>query len=185
MDTIDKINYFLVKQGKTGADLSRALGLSNSVYSQWNTKKNKPAKAKIAAIAEYLGVSVDDLIADGDNLQSSVFFEHYEELCNSRGKSPNGVAKELGFPSSSVTQWKHGSVPRPAALQVIAGYFGVTVEYLISGADNKKAAPEVGDGDLDTSGLSADAIDFAKRVAALSPEKRALLDAYIRALKDI
>ena len=65
MDTIDKINYYLVKQGKTGADLSRALGLSNSVYSQWNTGKTKPKKSKLMAIAEYLGVSVEDIMPDG------------------------------------------------------------------------------------------------------------------------
>lgn len=64
MDTIDKINYFLVKQNKTGADLSRALGLSNSVYSQWNTKKTKPRKSKLRAIAEYLGVTIEDLLPD-------------------------------------------------------------------------------------------------------------------------
>lgn len=66
MNTIDKINYFLFKQGKTGADLSRALGLSNSVYSQWNTGKTKPRKSKLTAIAEYLNVSVEDLLPDDD-----------------------------------------------------------------------------------------------------------------------
>lgn len=68
MDTIDKINYHLVKKGKTGADLSRALGLSNSVYSQWNTGKTRPRKSKLIAIADYLGVSVADLMPDGENL---------------------------------------------------------------------------------------------------------------------
>ena len=69
-----------------------------------------------------------------------MFFDVYLFLCESTGKTPNGVAKELGFASSSVTQWKHGSVPRPAALQKISEYFGVTVEYLIDGtAENKKS----------------------------------------------
>lgn len=102
-----------------------------------------------------------------------MFFDKYKELCSSHGKSPNGVAKELGFPSSSVTQWKRGSVPRPAALQIIAGYFGVTVEYLISGEGNKKAAPEAGDGALDTSGLSADAIELAKLISSYPKETQA------------
>ena len=68
MDTIDKINYFLVKQGKTGADLSRALGLSNSIYSQWNKKKTKPKTSKLSVIAEYLGVSVADLLPDDEEV---------------------------------------------------------------------------------------------------------------------
>ena len=65
MDTIDKINFYLSKIGKNGADMSRALGLSNSIYSQWNTRKSKPSKNRLPAIAEYLGVTVADLLPDG------------------------------------------------------------------------------------------------------------------------
>lgn len=61
-----------------------------------------------------------------------MFFDTYRELCLAAKKSPNGVAKELGFPSSSVTQWKKGSTPRPAALHKIAQYFSVPVEHLLS-----------------------------------------------------
>lgn len=64
MDTIDKINYYLIKNKKTGADLCEFLGVSSGVYSQWNTRRTKPRKSKLPAIAEYLGVSVADLLPD-------------------------------------------------------------------------------------------------------------------------
>lgn len=64
MDTIDKINYYLTKSKKTGADLCEFLGASSGVYSQWNTRRTKPRKSKIPAIAEFLGVSVADLLPD-------------------------------------------------------------------------------------------------------------------------
>lgn len=60
-----------------------------------------------------------------------MFFDQYKALCERDGKTPNGVAKELGIASSSVTQWKHGSVPRPDKLRKICEYFGVTSEYLL------------------------------------------------------
>ena len=66
MDTIDKINYYLTKNKKTGADLCEFLGVSSGVYSQWNTRRTKPRKSKLPAIAEYLGVSVADLLPDKD-----------------------------------------------------------------------------------------------------------------------
>lgn len=66
MDTIDKINYYLTKNKRTGADLCEFLGVSSGVYSQWNTRRTKPRKSKLPAIAEYLGVSVADLLPDGD-----------------------------------------------------------------------------------------------------------------------
>jgi transcriptional regulator with XRE-family HTH domain len=64
MDAIDKINFYLSKKGRNGADLSRALGLSNSIYSQWNTRKTKPSNVRLPVIAEYLGVSVEDIMPD-------------------------------------------------------------------------------------------------------------------------
>lgn len=67
MDTIDKINYYLTKNKKTGADLCEFLGVSSGVYSQWNTRRTKPRKSKLPAIAEYLGVSVADLLPDEES----------------------------------------------------------------------------------------------------------------------
>lgn len=64
MDTIDKINYYLTKNKRTGADLCEFLGVSSGVYSQWNTRRTKPRKSKLPAIAEFLGVSVADLLPD-------------------------------------------------------------------------------------------------------------------------
>lgn len=64
MDTIDKINYYLTKNKKTGADLCEFLGVSSGVYSQWNTRRTKPRKSKLPSIAEYLAVSVADLLPD-------------------------------------------------------------------------------------------------------------------------
>lgn len=68
MDTIDKINYFLTKNKRTGADLCEFLGVSSGVYSQWNTKRTRPRKSKLPAIAEYLGVSVAELIPDAEHV---------------------------------------------------------------------------------------------------------------------
>lgn len=64
MQTIDKINYYLNKKQKNGSDLCEYLGVSNWVYSQWNTGRTKPRKSKLPVIAEFLGVTVDDLIGD-------------------------------------------------------------------------------------------------------------------------
>lgn len=61
MRTIDKINYYLTKENKNGADLCEYLGVSSGVYSQWNTGRTHPRKSKLPIIAEYLGVEVSDI----------------------------------------------------------------------------------------------------------------------------
>lgn len=69
------------------------------------------------------------------------FFTNYNLLCKAAGKSANGVAKELGIASGSVTQWKQGSTPRPATVERIAKYFGVTPEELLFGIKKEPSIP--------------------------------------------
>lgn len=67
MTTINKINYYLSKIGKNGADLCAYIGVSNGVYSQWNTGRTSPRKNRLPLIAEFLGVTVEDLLPDADD----------------------------------------------------------------------------------------------------------------------
>lgn len=60
-----------------------------------------------------------------------MFFEQYEMLCRKANKTPNGVAKELGYNSASVTQWKKGSTPRDDKLEQLCTYFNVKPGYIL------------------------------------------------------
>ena len=74
-------------------------------------------------------------------------YERYTALCKENGMSANGVAKEIGLPSSSVTHWKQGSLPRANTIERIASYFDVTIDYLLGYSDEKKKpTTETGDG---------------------------------------
>lgn len=103
-----------------------------------------------------------------------MFFDVYLSLCESRQKTANGVAKELGFASSSVTQWKHGSTPRPSALQRIADYFEVSVHYLL-GAEQKEKSPAPEGAELDEETIQLkeiwDSADQEERDALLAMAK--------------
>lgn len=70
-----------------------------------------------------------------------MFWDKFVSLCNKKGVSPNGVAKELGFSTGTVTWWKKGRMPRDTALQKLSDYFGVTVDYLLNEETEKKASP--------------------------------------------
>ena len=62
-------------------------------------------------------------------------FERIEDLRKSRKISQGKLEKELGFSNGSISKWKT-SMPTPERLQKIADYFGVTVDYLMTGRDN-------------------------------------------------
>lgn len=88
------------------------------------------------------------------------FFEQYTKLCKEQGKSANGVAKEIGLPSSSVTYWKRGSLPRSETLERIAAYFDVSVDYL-QGYTDVKEKPTAGAAGMSAAEAGRYAIEHA------------------------
>lgn len=73
-------------------------------------------------------------------------FERFEEACKARGTSPTAVMLALGMSRSNVTKWRRGeTVPKLDALNKIANYLGVTVDFLL-GNDSQKEKPAEDDG---------------------------------------
>lgn len=64
-------------------------------------------------------------------------FERIESLRKSRKISQGRLEKELGFSNGSISKWKT-SMPTPERLQKIADYFGVTIDYLLTGDETNQ-----------------------------------------------
>lgn len=64
-------------------------------------------------------------------------YERIENLRNSKKLSQGKLEKELGFSNGSISKWKN-SMPTPERLQKIADYFGVSMEYLMTGAEKEE-----------------------------------------------
>lgn len=63
-------------------------------------------------------------------------YERYVELRNQKGVSDYRVAKDTGIPKSTFSDWKSGrSKPKIAKLKILAGYFDVAVDELISSSE--------------------------------------------------
>lgn len=69
-----------------------------------------------------------------------MFYEIYVSLCAEKNISPTKAAIEMGLSNAAPTGWKQGAVPRDSALQKIADYFGVSIDYLKGESDIKKPA---------------------------------------------
>lgn len=67
MTSIEKINYQLTVHGLSGAELCRGIGLSNSIYSQWNTGKVVPSNKTLGKIASFLNIPVESIVADKES----------------------------------------------------------------------------------------------------------------------
>ena len=72
-------------------------------------------------------------------------YEVFERLLSEHGITAYKVAKATGITTATLTSWKKGRyTPKQEKLQKIADYFGVTIDYLMTGKeDPKEKAPEL------------------------------------------
>lgn len=66
-------------------------------------------------------------------------YEVFEQLLQKYGVSSYKVAQEAGVTQTALSNWKSGrSTPSAKTLQKIADYFGVTVDYLMTGREGSE-----------------------------------------------
>lgn len=65
-------------------------------------------------------------------------YQHFKKLCDDAKVRPSDVSRATGVATSTLTEWKKGSyTPKADKLQKIADYFGVSVDYLLSGEEQE------------------------------------------------
>lgn len=67
-----------------------------------------------------------------------MFKDNFIKLCNKHKVAPTAVVQEIGLTASTFTKWDSNTVPRRATLLKLAEYFGVTVEELLNGKEEKR-----------------------------------------------
>ena len=73
-----------------------------------------------------------------------MFWDAFYDLCKKKNKTPNGVAKDLGIASGSITLWKNTkSMPRSNTIKKIADYFGVNVDYFYNETPERPRKGEI------------------------------------------
>ena len=74
-----------------------------------------------------------------------MFYDLFKMLADAHGVSVHHATQEIGLSKSTATKWKKtGAMPDGANLQKIASYFGVTLDYLLTG--EQKETPLAGAG---------------------------------------
>lgn len=63
----------------------------------------------------------------------------FEMLCEKNGVTPYKVGKETGIATSTLSDWKNGkSTPKQNKLKLLADYFKVSVDYLMTGKESER-----------------------------------------------
>lgn len=111
-------------------------------------------------------------------------YENIYALCNERKITPGALCGELGFRRSVLSDLKNGRKKSldTTTLMKIAEYFNVSVDYLLTGEEIKKAPTDgeraVSDDDIkfalwgDSDDVDEDDLDDVKRYAAFVRERK-------------
>lgn len=192
-----------IKPGKVCADT----GLSRGLMSDLKMGRTKQLSAKtVKTIAEYFGVSTDYLIAEegygggtgsgagwgdgtgysGPILESDTAYGRAVELCTLytvNSMSFRDVCQAAGLDDQAIYAWKNGKMPEKTALEKIANYLLVPVDFLLGEGESKKAPTEngeryVSDDDLmfalwgDCEDVDEDDLEDVRRYAAFVRERK-------------
>lgn len=65
-------------------------------------------------------------------------YDIFMHLCQKNDVSVYQVCRATGVPASTMSDWKSGkSIPKVDKLKAIADYFGVTIDYLVTGKETE------------------------------------------------
>lgn len=65
-------------------------------------------------------------------------YERYQKLLDEKGLKNADVSRATGISNMTLSDWKNGkSTPKQDKLMKIADYFGVSLDYLMTGSDKK------------------------------------------------
>ncbi len=71
-------------------------------------------------------------------------YEIFEQLLQKYGTTSYKVSKETGVSQAVLSSWKTGrSTPKQPSMQKIADFFGVTLDYLMTGKEPEEKRPEL------------------------------------------
>lgn len=86
----NNLKYWLEKRDKTQADLCRFMGVSSATASDWCNYKKIPRIDKIGKICAWLGIELDDLLAD----PKATVWEYPEGHIHIRSTGESSLSKE-------------------------------------------------------------------------------------------
>lgn len=99
-------------------------------------------------------------------------YEIFEKLCLRNNVTAYKVGKETRIATSTLSDWKNGkSTPKQNKLQKIADYFGVSVDYLMTGKENQFSI-EMAAIDVELTNMPLELKEYALKLAKLPQEKQ-------------
>lgn len=97
-----------------------------------------------------------------------MYYDNFEKLCIRDGVNPSKVSKATGISTATFTSWKQGKyTPKQDKLQLVADYFKVSVDYLMTGFSIETAKI-----DIELSLMTDKLKEYALKLSSLPKEEQ-------------
>lgn len=122
---VDKIRQLCKEQGKNLFSLEKECGLGNGTINKWD--RSSPSVAKVAVVADALGVPVTDLIEAKTTKKFSI--ERLKEIMGEM--SCEEFAKKIDGDAKAISQYLNGErTPQAVTVAYMEGCLGITPDWL-------------------------------------------------------
>lgn len=113
-------------------DLAEVLGVKQSTVGNWEVGKREPELSALVRIAEYFGVTLDELILKDLRPQGSMLARNLKYLRNREHFSQGDMANLLKVSKSNMSKYESGAVELSnQGLINVSELFSVTVDDLL------------------------------------------------------
>lgn len=133
MEFSENLTYLRRKRAMTQGEVAEKLGISQKTISSYETGRRRPRLKELARLAQFYGVSIDDLLTNNMRLSNCVFGNNLKALRKKEGYTKQEMAKLLGYGEKQVYRAiENGCTDIPLDMLVnISEFFGVPIDDLL------------------------------------------------------
>ena len=126
------LKYLREQKGLSQQELSSCFEISCSLIGMWEQNRRKPDIGTIVRLAQYFGVSLDDLVLKDLRPPVPKHAENIRYLRLKHGMNQEDIAKLLSVSKATACKYENGNVePTVAQLLTLADFFGVSMDQII------------------------------------------------------
>jgi transcriptional regulator with XRE-family HTH domain len=127
------LKYLREKKGMSQDELGEELGVKQPTIGNWETENRTPDIETIVKLAEYFGVSLDELVLKDLTQPKPMQVKNLKYLRTKYDMTQEDMAKLLGFKGkSSYCLIEKGKTELSIEkLMIVSDYFGITLDELI------------------------------------------------------
>lgn len=134
------LKYLRERKGLSQREFSADLGLSCAAVGMWEKNHRKPDIEMIIRLAEYFGVSLDDLVLRDLRPPKPMCASNLKYLREKYEMSQEDMAQLLKTSKPSVSKYENGSVRLSVEqLMKISEYFAITLDQFVKQDLSKEA----------------------------------------------